>query len=237
MLSIQLDDDERQILVQIRRATSDPRSEKALAVLLLSDGNTVPAIANQLKRHHHTIRDWLKRYKKYGLHGLARKFSPGRPSIRKNKIEPFIEGLIGEPPENHGYQRNCWTIEMLRCEYDKYTGKKTSVDSIKRALKDLGYSYKRAKATPPANSPAKEEKIARIGEITDEIQRIISEAEFDIFAIDESHFSTQPYLPRGWFKKRYPHAYSYTQKKGELFSFRCITDQGWEFLLEKRKVR
>lgn len=253
MLSIQLSSSERQELQQIRRIQSDPRSEKALAALLSAEGDSVPEIAKKLKRHHHTIRSWLKGYKEFGVAGLNRKYSPGRPSTRKAQIEPFLGQLLCDSPESHGYQRNCWTIEMLRHEHEKHYEQKVSKDSIKRALKDLGYSYKKAKARPPASAPTKEEKIKKVNEAIHEIQKIITEAnpenkqgcepedkpkiEFEIFIADESHFSTQPYLPRGWFKKRCSHDYSYTQKEGELLRFRCVTDQGWELLLEKRKKR
>jgi len=30
----------------------------------------------------------------------------------------------------------------------------------------------------------------------------LSKGETEIYALDESHFSTEPYLVRGWFKKR-----------------------------------
>ena len=237
MLTIKLSDNEFKILTKLRRATSDPRSEKALAVLLLNESQGVPAIAKQLKRHHHTIRAWVKSYKRHGIAGFERNFSPGRPSTRKIQIVPFIRDLLAQDPESRGYQRNSWTAEMLRGEYEKFFQQNTSIDSIKRALKDLGYSYKKAKATTPANSPTKIEKLDRISEVLSEINELISESEFDVYAVDESHFSTQPYIPRGWFKKRNQHVYSYAQKEGEFLSFRCITDKGFEILLEKRKIR
>lgn len=239
MIAIQLDKVTLKKLLNIRRTRPGIMAEKALAVILSSEGNSIPSIAKQLKRHHHTVRDWLKRYQEHGIEGFDRKYSPGRPSTRKQEIEPFIKSLIDDPPETYGYQRNCWTLEMLRCEYEKYSSKKTSLDSIKRSLKDLGYSYKKAKAAIPDNAPTKDEKLVRINEISAEIKQFISDSEIetDVFAIDESHFSTQPYLPRGWFKKRYSNTYTYSEKKGEFFYFRCITNQGWEFLLEKRKIR
>ena len=162
MLKIKLTNNEIKILRKIRRVTSDPRSEKALSVLLLNEGLSVPSIAKHLKRHHHTIRSWVTSYKVHGVAGFERSYSPGRPSIRKIKIAPFIEGLLNQAPESFGYQRNCWTVEMLRSEYEKSTQDTTSVDSIKRALKDLGFSYKKAKAAVPFSAPTKMKKIKHI---------------------------------------------------------------------------
>lgn len=237
MLSVSLNKEDQKNLERIRQNTSDPKSEKALAILLSNEGSSVPTIARRLKRHHHTIRDWLKRYMASGIDGLEREYSSGRPSFRKAKIEPFVENLIKEAPKKHGYQRSYWTVEMMRHEFEKQFKQKISTDSIKRTLKDLGYTFKRAKATLPEGSPTKEEKLSRVNEILNEVQELISQGGWDVFSVDESHFSTQAYLPRGWFKKRYPRSYCFAQKEGELFSFRCATDRGWEILLEKRKVR
>jgi len=36
------------------------------------------------------------------------------------------------------------------------------------------------------------------------IKDLVSAEDTEIYALDESHFSTEPYLVRGWFKKRWP---------------------------------
>lgn len=49
----------------------------------------------------------------------------------------------------------------------------------------------------------KEKKI-KIDSIVAGIQSLLAESDTEIYALDESHFSTEPYLVRGWFKKRWP---------------------------------
>ncbi len=39
--------------------------------------------------------------------------------------------------------------------------------------------------------------------IVDEIKGLLKKKECEIYALDESHFSTEPYLVQGWFKKRW----------------------------------
>ena len=51
----------------------------------------------------------------------------------------------------------------------------------------------------PLNSPSSAEKKRRIGEIVDSIKQYSPE-DIEIFFADESHFSNQPYVSRGWFK-------------------------------------
>jgi hypothetical protein len=79
-----------------------------------------------------------------------------------------------------------------------------SGDTVTRALKEMGYSYKRPTKTVPARDPTKHEKAERVQVMIEEIKGILSKGETEIYALDESHFSTEPYLVRGWFKKRWP---------------------------------
>ena len=67
MIRVQLSDNQRRKLENYRRQASSRDSEKALMVLMNAEGKSVPQIATLLKRHPHTVRDWIKRYKAYGI--------------------------------------------------------------------------------------------------------------------------------------------------------------------------
>ena len=62
MVTIHLSKTERNELTQLRKQVSSKDSEKALMVLLCGDAISPVEIGKQLKRHPHTIIDWLKRY-------------------------------------------------------------------------------------------------------------------------------------------------------------------------------
>ena len=74
MIKIHLSDVQRKQLDRFRSQASAKDSEKALMVIMSSDGDTVKQIARTLRRNPHTVRDWLKRYQTKGLDGLARNF-------------------------------------------------------------------------------------------------------------------------------------------------------------------
>ena len=61
----------------------------------------------------------------------------------------------------------------------------------------MGHSYKRPAKTVSARVPAKEEKAERIQSMIEWIKVLLSKGETEIYALDESHFSTEPYLARG----------------------------------------
>lgn len=238
MIKIQLSDEQRKELELFRRQASAKDSEKALMVLMSSDGETVKHIARTLKRNPHTIRDWLKRYQAKGLAGLARKFSPGRPSDKRIKLMSHIEMIISEPPASYGYQDAAWTVPLIAYHMNTQIGLNISRDTVIRALKDMGYCYKRPSKTVPGTAPSSEEKRLAVDQIAQQIKELMKQKDCVVYALDESHFSTEPYLVQGWFKKRWPPQDSNEQKKRKSYVLWMLESGDTKILLEKvQKVR
>jgi len=149
MIEVQLTQEQRTELENLRRQASSKHTEKALMVLKSADGRSVGDISATLKRNPHTVRDWLKRYQKKGLAGLSRKYSPGRPDEKRNKVKERIEEIVPMPPSHYGYMHNVWTIPLIAQDIEKKFNIHVSNDTVIRALKDLGYSYKRPSKTLP----------------------------------------------------------------------------------------
>ncbi|WP_457576725.1 IS630 family transposase [Desulfomarina sp.] len=237
MIKIVLSEAHRTELINFRRQASSKDSEKALMVLMNADnGMSVPQIAKTLKRNPHTVRDWLKRYKTQGLAGLSRKFSPGRPADKRKRLKRFIEEILVDPPTEHGFQDNTWTVPLI-VHYTKNQEKlPVSRDTVVRALKDLGYSYKRPAKTVPGHAPSAEEKRLAIDAILKDIQNILAEKETVIYALDEAHFSTEPYLVQGWFKKRWPPSNSNASQARKSYVLWMLESDNTKILLEKIQI-
>ena len=233
MLKIQLSNEQRLELEKFRKQASSKDSEKALMVLLSNDGKSVSEIALMLKRHQHTIRDWLKRYKTKGIKGLKRKFSPGRPNEMREKIKQRIKTILRNSPIKHGYQDSTWRVPLITFEINKNLNLNASTKTVTRALKDMGYVYKRPSKTIPGHAPTKKEKQEIIKKMVRDILKIIDDEESVIYALDESHFSTEPYLVQGWFKKRWPPQDSDTQKKRKPHLLWLLEYKDTKILLEK----
>jgi len=233
MIKIQLTDGQRQEIEAFRKQASSKDSEKALMVLLSNDSKTVPEIALMLKRNHHTVRDWLKRYKAVGIKGLNRNFSPGRPSDMREKAQQHIKNIIGDSPVEHGYHDRAWSVPLITFEVNKSVNANVSQKTVTRALTDMGYVYKRPSKTVPGNAPDKEGKRESIKAMVQEILKIIDQKESVIYALDESHFSTEPYLVRGRVKKRWPPSDRNAQKKRKPHLLWMLEYQDTKILLEK----
>jgi len=238
MIKIQLSNKQQLELEGYRKQASSKDSEKALMALLSNDGKSVPEIALMLKRNQHTIRDWLKRYRDQGITGLNRNFSPGRPNTMRKKIKHHIKQIIGNSPINHGYQDSTWSVPLITYEVNKSLNLTTSSKTVTRALKNMGYVYKRPSKTIPGHAPTKEEKQDTIKNMVQTILKIIDQKKSVIYTLDESHFSTEPYLVQGWFKKRWPPQDSNTQKERKSHLLWMFEYQDTKILLEKvDKVR
>jgi len=233
MIRVTLSAEQTTELKQFRHQVSSKDSEKALMVLLSGDGQSVKNISTTLKRNPHTVRDWLKRYKKDGLTGLFRKYSPGRPAEKRRKVKKRIRQIINRPPSEYGYMDTVWTVPLITHDIEKELHISVSTDTVTRALKGLGYSYKRPSKKPPPVAPSREEKIVAINRIIKNIQEITRKGKSAIYALDESHFSTEPYLVQGWFKKRWPPWNPHSLKTGKSHVLWLLESVNTKILLEK----
>lgn len=237
MIRVQLTKNQREEIEKFRRQASSKDSEKALMVLMNADGSNVSEISTLLRRNPHTVRDWLKRYKKWNLPGLSRKFSPGRPNEKRNVVKGHIKKIISQSPEQYGYVDRVWTVPLISHDIKKKLAISISNDTVIRALKDVGYSYKRPSKTMPAKAPTREEKIVSIKRMLDEIEAIIKDKDSVIYALDESHFSTEPYLVQGWFFKRWPPPDMFQQQKRKSHILWMFESKDKKVLLEAIESR
>jgi transposase len=198
MIRISLNAEEKTELTRLRRSQKSNLGERAHYVLLSDNGKSVSEIAQHLSRNSHTVRLWLKRYLEEGITGLKTKKPPGRPAKKAPAIELKVQELLDKSPQDYGYQEAGWQINLLRDWFSKQ-GINACDNTIVKSLNKLGYVYKRFSKTLPANAPTAEQKKARVNEIVGEISKL-SATDIEIMFVDESHFSNQPYVNRGWFK-------------------------------------
>ncbi len=66
---------------------------------------------------------------------------------------------------------------------------------------------------------------------------MVNKEQTEVPAIDESHFSTEPYLIKGWFKKGEHFFPTDAKAKTKLHDIWCIESENRIILLEKRIKR
>lgn len=168
-------------------------------MLLADSGKSAPEIAKHLKRNIITIRLWLNRYMEAGVSGLMNQAPPGRPAQKTPVIEKHLQEMLTKSPQDYGYQESGWQINIFR-DWLQRQGIQACDNTIAKVLDKLDYVYKRFSKTMPSNALSSGEKKEKIGEMIDKIKQNKPEG-LEILFADESHFSNQPYVSRGWFKR------------------------------------
>lgn len=237
IIRIKLDQKEKDELKKIQKVSSDYRSERALAVLHCANGKKLTWIAKAIDRSYNTVRSWVQDYIKYGIEGLSRSFSPGRPKDLREHLAERIEHYFQHSPCDFGWGEGIWNVKVIIAQYEKETGHNLGESTVFRCLSELGYSYKRAKKTVPKQAPGKEEKLKRLQEITRELAQIQSQSEVEIFFLDESHFTTDPYIAQGWHKRGVPFFPGDAKNSKVDHNIWGIRYKGRYILLEERSYR
>ncbi len=233
MIKIKLNEEEVVTLKRLRRQASSKDSEKILMVLLSHEGLSPPAIAKRLQRHPHTVREWLRRFQSQGTKGLQRLFSPGRPGEKRKAVKEVITEILAAEPTFYGHKEFLWSVPLIVYHLKNNRDITASDDTVERALKDCGFSYKRPSKSVSPKAPDRETKKAAIEKIVSEIKELMSGGEWEIFALDESHFSTEPYIARGWIKKRWPPENFRINEARERHILWSIESNDTKILLEK----
>jgi transposase len=237
MIRIKLSKKEKGELERYRGQASSKNSEKALMAIMSDDGAGPREIAQRLRRNPHTVRMWLSRYRDKGVDGFTRLNSPGRPNKLREGVKSCIEDIIKSVPTEFGYQDSKWTIGLMAHHMKDKLNIKASTDTVERALKDMNYTYKRISKTTPKNAPSKEEKVKKITKMVNEILDLAKKKDCEIFALDESHFSTDPYVIRGWGKKRWTIKDTMPSEKRQNHVLWMLESSNKKILLEKIENR
>ena len=131
-------------LRRLVKTDPDPRvCRRALAILLLAEGESVLGVARWFRTAAHRVRAWRDRYRARGREGLA----DGQRSGRPPKLGPADLALLDEAlkrgPQAYGWPVTTWSVRDLREVLRRERGVEASVYTVHRAVRGLGYRYGR----------------------------------------------------------------------------------------------
>jgi transposase len=122
----------------------DPRvRQRAQLVLLLAEGESVLGVARLFRTTPHRVRFWRHRYLARGRAGLADAPRTGRPPKLQAADLALLAAALEQGPQAYGWPVTVWSVrdlgELLRQEH----GQAISVCTLYRAIRGLGYRYRR----------------------------------------------------------------------------------------------
>lgn len=160
-MSIELSAGERAAVVQAASQTRRVRQwRRYQAILLLAEGQTPQTVATALGASRSGVYQWAARWRRAGLNGLAE--GPHRGLARRfdGAGERWLDATLASEPQARGYQTAGWTVPLLRREAVQ-AGYVVSGATLRRAIRRLGWRWKRPKYVLGRPDPAYTEKKTR----------------------------------------------------------------------------
>ncbi len=135
---------EQELQAAFRR--NDLRRVKRISALLaLADGHTPETVVERLGCGRSTIYAWVRAFLVAGWISLRPRTSPGRPAKLTPTQKQRLRELVAAGPEATGYQTGCWTSAVLQDLIHREFGQVYHVHYICELLRNLGFSYQKAR--------------------------------------------------------------------------------------------
>ena len=130
--------EERVALDKLAHARTAParRVERARIIWYASQGQSAPAIAEQLRLDADTARGWIRRFNAEGLAGLEDRPRAGRPPTYSPEQVAEVVAAALTAPEALGLPFACWTLDRLAAYLDEHRRipiRRSRIDEILRA--------------------------------------------------------------------------------------------------------
>ena len=130
--------EERVALDKLAHARTAParRVERARIIWYASQGQSAPAIAEQLRLDADTARGWIRRFNAEGLAGLEDRPRAGRPPTYSPEQVAEVVAAALTAPEALGLPFACWTLDRLAAYLDEQRRipiRRSRIDEILRA--------------------------------------------------------------------------------------------------------
>jgi transposase len=160
---ITLTDDERlKLTAWSRRPTMAQRiALRAKIILAAADGRSNITIATELRVPLCTVGRWRRRFLDRRLEGLTDNPRSGAPRAVLDGRR--LQELVHQSPRLFGKKRSTWTLQLLAdtCSETGIAGDSICASTIRRALKRMGVTWRRAELWITSPDPHYAEKKAR----------------------------------------------------------------------------
>ena len=123
-------------------------------------GLSIREIARRLFKPYSTIRDWLVKLHRQGPRGRFNKRRGCRKRILNNAILKGMKRWLSEKPGKYGFKSGNWHLDMVKVMLEQNHGVVCSDRTLRRALRKIHFSYRKASGTVPHNSAIRRRSVA-----------------------------------------------------------------------------
>ena len=174
-------------------------AKRIMAILAVADGHSHSQIASILYVSDESIRLWVKSFLLNGINGLKSKKSPGRPPKLTKSQKRGLDKIITKGPSAAGYPGACWRTPMIQhLVYERF-GVLYSVNYISQLLKNMGFSYQKARFVSDHKDTEKRKEW--LEQKWPEVMKLAKEKKALVLFGDEASFPQWGTLTYTWAKR------------------------------------
>ncbi len=174
-------------------------AKRIMAVIGVADGTLYSIIAATLNVSEESIRLWVNAFLLKGVDGLKSKKPPGKPPKLTKTQRKELDKLITKGPEKAGFPGACWRSPMIQWLIYERFGVGYSVYYIPQLLKNMEFSYQKAKFGADHKDPEKRKEWLQ--NKWPEILKLAEKKKAYILFGDEASFPQWGSLTYTWAKK------------------------------------
>ena len=154
---------QRQKLARLARKSHDANIvRRALTLSGLARGQAVLQVAEALCAARSTIYQWAGWFRDGSIGALCQeRRGRERRTLTEDVLREF-EALLTTTPQALGYLRSRWNSELLARELRAHTGVNTHPSTVRRALSELDWVWRRAQPTLHIADPRKKQRLRSI---------------------------------------------------------------------------
>ncbi len=171
----------------VKNSLSSRMRNRSHCIILSAKAFNINEIVDILQIHRKTVSAWIDRWELFNFDGLPDQPRSGKPSKLTDKEKKIVKHLIKKYPQS---------INKVKEELAKKTGKVISVWTLKRLAKSFKLKWKRIRKSLKTKRNQKKFEQAKI-----EIQELKQQEQLgyiDLFFFDETGFDLTPTVPYAW---------------------------------------
>ena len=188
---------QRRQLQQLSQRSKDARLvRRALAMVWLLRGQSVSVVARHLMTVRSSVYRWARWFEQDGVEGLMRG-AGGRPAVTvTDEVYQALETLLDETPRRYGYLRTTWSSELLAKALEAYYAVTIHPSTVRRALRQSAFRWRRARPTLCKRDPRRAEKLQAIQTAIDD-----NDPYTEVFFADEADIDLNPRIGFTWSRR------------------------------------
>ena len=157
-MGIEMSTEERAAIQEAARTARHTRPwRRYQALVLVAEGRSPREVATVLGVARSSVYNWLAAWRRAGAVGLAEGPHPGMARRFDAAGERWLDLLLASDPQSHGYHVPGWTVPLV-CRAAVQAGYAVSAQTVRRAIRRLGWRWKRPKYVLGRPDPAYAEK-------------------------------------------------------------------------------